>query len=667
MHFLSDKQRKTLTAFCDTIHPPRQEDIPSAVGNRDPQNADPFTLSASELGISEYVERALSERDEKSRDEVRLLLNLLDQRLINGILAGHWGSFESLTLDQRTEVLRALAHSPFNSARAAFHAVKQLVSFLAYSVPKTTSGNPFWQAFDYQGRAHTAGQASDALPVMIINRPQTLTCDVLVVGSGAGGGVTAAELSAAGQTVIVAEKGNYFSNARLPGTEIEGMRRLYEGRGTLRTSDRGAIVLAGSTLGGGTTVNWMTCLDPPTQLREQWARDYGFSGALTPEYEQSVQWVRRRVHVTENESAANFQNDILQRGCDSLGYSVNVISRNVQGCVKCDFCSFGCRYGAKQDTRRTFLRDAVEREARIVVRADVRRILHQYGEVTGAEMEVLGSDGQTHRVEVKCKRVVISAGSIHTPSLMTRSGLQNRNIGANLFLHPTGAIFAMYDERVNSWEGAPQTRICDEFSDLDGDGYGFRIEASPAHPGLWAIGLPWQSGEQHRFLMQQLPHLANSIVLTRDKFPGRVETNANGQPVMHYQLHKYDAKHLMRGIEEALRIHHAAGAHTVYGPHNDCIGFDCRQGGNFESYLQSVYKLGTRPNHLGIFCAHQMSSCRLADSPQKGAVKPTGETYEVKNLHVADGSVLPTSSGVNPMITILATSHYLAQEIKSQL
>ncbi len=628
---------------------------------------DPFALSATELGVSDLVERALLERDKLTLSQLRFLLDLLDRSVVNGVLAGYWGPFHSLSLEQRTRILRSLAHSPFNSLCASFHGVKQLVSFLAYTVPRTSEANPFWQVFEYQGRASVAGIASDALPVVAIDRSQTLSCDVLVIGSGAGGGVVAAELSAAGKSVIVAEKGSYFSNAQLPRTEIDGMRRLYEDRGSLRTADRSVIVLAGSTLGGGTTVNWMTCLDPPTELRQQWADEYGFHAALSEDYERSVRMVSDRVGTNTNESVANFQNSVIQRGCDALGYSVSVIPRNARNCVKCDFCSFGCRFGAKQDARRTFLRDAVNQEARILVQAHVHRVRHAAGQVTGAELEVIGADGRAHVVNVNCRAVVVAAGAIHSPALLIRSGLRNKNIGANLYLHPTGAIFASYDEPVNSWEGAPQTRLCDEFSNLDGKGYGVRIEASPAHPGLWALGLPWQSGEQHRFLMQQLPHLANSIVLTRDRFPGRVEVTSAGKPVLHYHLHSYDARHFMFGIEQALRIHRAAGAHFVYGPHNDCLGFDCHSQDDFEKYIQKTHRLGTRPNHIGIFCAHQMSTCRIANSSSKGVITPEGETYEVKNLFVADGSSLPTSTGVNPMIAIMATSHHLAQQIKSKL
>ena len=131
-----------------------------------------------------------------------------------------------------------------------------------------------------------------------------------------------------------------------------------------------------------------------------------------------------------------------------------------------------------------------------------------------------------------------------------------------------------------------------------------------------------------------------------------------------------DGRRRTAGIEQALRIQRAAGAEFVYGPHNDSIGFNCKENSSqrdFESFLSRVHSMGTRPNHFGQFCAHQMSSCRIADSEDRGVISPEGETYEVKNLFVADGSVLPTSTGVNPMITIMATAHHIAQQIKAKL
>ncbi len=651
---LSEKQKETLAAICETIQPP---------GTCGDSEFPP--LGAGDRRIATLFERSFAERGTAAQKRLKYLLDLLDNRFLNGVIAGHWKPFAELAPEQQTEILRALANSKLPIARAMFQGIKQLTSFLHYGYHEENTHNPFWSALGYRGFAQPSQTPNSQLPIMQLNGTAKLSADVLVIGSGAGGGVVAAELAAAGKDVLVVEKGGYYSDENLPKSEMQGMRDLYEVRGSLRTSDLGFIVLAGSTLGGGTAVNWMTSLDPPAELLNEWANRFGFHGVDSAQFAESLKFVKRRIHVTTEESSANAQNAFLERGCRELGYSVSTIPRNSKGCIDCDFCGFGCRHGAKQDTRNTFLHDAVQHGARILVRATVQRILHQAGAVTGAELLVEMADGEPRKLSVTCNQVVVAAGAIHTPALLTRSGLTNPNIGANLYLHPVSAAFARYEEEVCSWKGAPQTRVSEQFADLDGDGYGFRLEVCPAHPGLWALGLPWQSGRHHRHLMEQLPYLANLIILSRDKYPGRVATDRAGQPVLKYRLHPYDAKHLMQGVQAALRVHRAAGAVDIYGSHNDCLHFDCRNGGNFEEYIDRTRQLGTGTNHFGLFCAHQMSSCRAAGSPKLGAVDPSGQSYEVKNLFVADGSVLPTSTGVNPMLTIMTTAHYLAQQIKA--
>jgi len=211
------------------------------------------------------------------------------------------------------------------------------------------------------------------------------------------------------------------------------------------------------------------------------------------------------------------------------------------------------------------------------------------------------------------------------------------------------------------------TRYTRQFANLDGRGYGVRLETAPTHPGLAALTLPWLSGRGHKHLMQKLHQMANIIVLTRDFHGGRVTADRDGNPVLHYRLHPYDGRHLMRGLLEALRVHRAAGAVEVSAPHNAHLSFHNKRDKDFEGFLAQVEAQGFKPNAYALFSAHQMSSCRIGGSTALGAVDPTGEMYEVKNLFVADGSVLPTASGVNPMVTIMGTAHYLAQQMKSKL
>ena len=658
MRFLTNRQRQTLAALCDTIKP----------GAGNVPLPDPFGHSAVDLGVPDLIEKALYERDDdRVRRRLRLLLNALDRRLFNGWMSGNWCSFADLSLDCRTEVLQSMARSRVEFLRAAFQDLKQIASFIAYSHYAPLADNPTWAEFGYPGQASNPRHSFQYLPTVNVDTVDVLDCEVLVVGSGAGGGVVAAELATAGYDVLIVEKGKQFGDHDLPQTELAGMRELYEGKGSFKTFDRSMVVLAGSTLGGGTTVNWMTCLRPPDRLRQQWATEYGFTAAATRDYSDAIDVVCKRIGVTTDESPANPQNAILERGCRTLGYDVSVIPRNVRGCVKCDFCAYGCRYGGKQDTRRTLLQDAVDHGARIVVRGMVDRITHARGRVTGAEMTVRDRNGRRRSVQVRCKAVISSAGAIHTPALLLRSGLTNRHLGNNLHLHPVGAVYARHGERIAAWEGPPQTRVSEEFADLDGQGYGFRLEVSPAHPGLWALGLPWFSGPEHRDLMREVPHLGNIIVLLRDRYAGRVKLDRAGRPALHYRLHPYDANHMVQGVEAALRVQHAAGAVEIFGPHQDRRTFQRGTKRAFEQFLGHVRGLGTRPHHFGMFCAHQLSTCRLAGAPSQGPLSPEGESYEVQNLYCADGSVLPTSTGVNPMITIMSTAYHIAQHVKANM
>lgn len=658
MLFLSKIQRETLRAVCDTIK--------SGV-YMNGQPVDAFSLSATDIGVSALVERTLAEReDETSRESLKLLLNVLDRRAFNGWLAGHWKRFRDMDPRHRSDVMQALARSRYNTFRGALHSVKQMATFVAYSYSTPMKDNAVWAEYDYDGREGTPRLGFHDLPTIDDDHLTSIDCDILVIGSGAGGGVVAAELAAEGYDVVVVEKGKQFSTATMPATELKGMHDMYEGSGSLKTP-HGMIILAGNTLGGGTTINWMTCLRPPEMLLDQWANEFGYSEANTNDFQHSVDSVWERLGVTTAESKANPQNAILETGCQRLRYEVSVIPRNVRGCVKCDFCNFGCRYGAKQDTSRTYLQEAVEHGARIITQTHVDRVRHERGRVTGAVCTMTDSQGLQRNLSVQCRAVVSAAGSIHTPAILLRSGLSNPNIGSNLFLHPVGAVYARYAHRIESWKGAPQTRVSEHFADLDGQGYGFRLETSPAHPGLWALGLPWQSADQHRDLMRQVPHLGNLIVLTRDKYSGRIRLDKKGRPTPDYKLHQYDAAHLMKGIRTALRVQRAAGATEVFGPQNDSPSFKNGTDVQFERFLDRVERLGTRSNHFGMFCAHQMSSCRIAGSPDQGALTPMGESYEVRNLFVADGSALPTSTGVNPMITIMANAHYVSQNIKAHL
>lgn len=659
MAFLSQQERKTLAAICDTLAPRLEGN--SALQRHSAEDAETVAR------LEDAYEQIISAAEQR---ELKLLLRAFELAPVNGLQGMGWRGFSNLPQGEREALLTRWATSPVALQRKAFQGIKRLALFMTYTNPSDDNRqtHDIWRDIEYPGVPGGNPDAEQAIQPTRITSDETLTCDVLIVGSGAGGGVVADELSAAGYDVIVAEKGGYYTEADFDGNEYTAHQRLFEKNGALTTADTAMIVLAGKALGGGTIVNWNTSFATPEHVLREWADDYGIRDAVQPAWQASLDAVLARSHVNTDESQLNANNQKLETGCRALGYHVEPIARNVKGCEECGFCNYGCAFGAKQSTVKTYLRDAHARGTRILVEADVRRILHQHGQTTGAALEVSASNGTRRLVTVKARAVVISAGSLHTPALLMRSGLENPNIGKNLHLHPTTSIISEFPESIHMWRGVPQSRVSKQFSNLDGKGYGVTLEVAPAHPGLTAATLPWIGARDYRGMVGAMGRMANMIAITRDYHSGQIKLDRAGEPILDYRLHPYDAKHLMRGILEALKIHHAAGATKIYSPHNDGQRFvPTGKDADFVRFLRQVEDVGLKPNNYPLFSAHQMSTARMAASPKQGAIKPTGESWEVRNLFVADGSALPTATGVNPMMSIMGISHYIAQHIKQAL
>lgn len=660
MAFLSEKERKTLAILCDTI-------IPSLEPEPD-DNPDLFRLAASDLDIPALMEEALERVTTAAEQrEFKLLLHGLETGLVCGLIAGQWAPISQMPLQAREKVLYKLAISRFERGRTAFQSIKRLSAFLFYAVMPDAKLNPAWDAMDYTLPDPKPSRPRTIEPTPITG-PTTLECDVLVIGSGAGGGVVAGELATAGHNVIIAEKGNFYHPGDFDGSEFTSMETHYEKYGALVTKDTTMSILAGSVFGGGTTVNWMASFRTPDNVLREWYDVFGFEGACSPDLQDSFDQVSRRLCIGTEFSKTNANNSKLIAGAESLGMTVNKVALNLHGeDGDPGFFCFGPADDTKKTTAVTYLQDAYDAGARILVNAHVDRVTQRAGEVTGAAITVTDADGQQHSVMVKAKAVVVSAGTIHTPAILLRSGLTNPNIGGNVRLHPTTVISGDFDDPIKAWSGAPLTTVINDFKNLDGNGYGTWLECAPSHPGLMALATAWTDGRQHKRAMQRMAHTANVIILTRDRDGGRISLDKHGQPVVDYRLSDYDAAHMMVGIKQALKIHVAAGAKAVHSPHNDYPTFTPGGEKGLDYFLAEIELRGLKPNGFALFSAHQMSSARIAGDAARGAVDPTGQTYEVKNLYVADGSALPNAPGVNPMLSIMGVSHYIAQQIKTRL
>ncbi|MEA2498038.1 MAG: hypothetical protein QOH26_443 [Actinomycetota bacterium] len=528
-----------------------------------------------------------------------------------------------------------------------------------YSYP-----NPLLDKLGYLGPLGEAPDEPKYLEPITIAEDEVVNCDAVVVGSGAGGGCAAARLAEAGLDVVVIEKGGYNSESDFHHREGDANQELYLYGQKLATTDLGCQILAGSTLGGGTVVNYTTSFKTPPHVLKQWAEISGVDAFVSGEIEESLDAASERLGVNSDSSAAGKRDELMEEGLKKLGWHVDALPRAVRGCLqdeRCGYCGFGCRVGAKQSSMRTYLEDAAKHGARVVVNAEVQKVRISDGRATGVEVLSNG-----HRVIVNARAVVVAGGAIETPALLLRSGLGGQ-VGRNLHLHPGTAAWGLFEDDVRLWEGTLQARYSAELRDWDG-GYGPIFETVPVHPGSASSAVPWLSAADHRARMEKLDKLSLCAVLPRDRSAGRIKISKDGRPRIHYKLNKADERIVTEGVVAAGRVLEAAGAREIYTIHwKEPLTYFPGTAGSHERWAEEVRKTGFASGTTTLFSFHQMSSCRMGVDPATSAVDADNESHEVKNLYVVDSSTFPTASGVNPMLSIYGIAHRAAGKIAARL
>jgi choline dehydrogenase-like flavoprotein len=648
---LSPRQQRALASICETF-------FPAADG----------WPSASELHISAAIAEAL-DFNPRSRDRAEFLrlLDFWDWRLHSFLTAGRFSPFSSLPNEIRRRILLSWADSALRKRRGAFQALRKAVGFLHVMLPGADgSRNPVWDRIGYPGPlgAQSPGRPRE-LKVVEPEHELQLDADVCVIGSGAGGGVAAAVLAGAGKEVIVLEAGDYYDDADFDGAELRSFQRLYLEGGFAATADHGVGLLAGECLGGGTVVNYCTSFRTPDNIREEWAAVGGVPWFTTHEYTRSLDAVCERLRVNREHNRVSAREQVFERGLRALGWHVDAMPRNVVGCDQgriCGYCGYGCAIGAKQSSVKTWLEDAQAAGAQLFVRTRARRIRIEAGAVAG--VEALSRSG--HRVNIRCKTAVVACGSIHTPALLLRSGLRNEHIGRHLHLHPVSNVCGIFDEEIRPWEGTLQAIYSDQLRNMTGN-FGVKFETTSLQPVIAAAVLPWRDPQQYRSLVSQLAHTSAIGVLLRDRDGGRVTVDREGNPVSQYSLSAFDRDHLRRGFLGAARILEAAGALQIYSPHAKFCSYEPGRRGDLASFTKDIDAAGWDNGRLALFSFHIMGTARLGGSPKSSATDPNGQTWEARNLYVADASSFPSASGVNPMISIEAIAHRNARALANLL
>ncbi|MEX2133182.1 MAG: GMC family oxidoreductase, partial [Acidimicrobiia bacterium] len=570
-------------------------------------------------------------------------------------LFGKAKAFTALTAGERADAYRTMEGHRLGVVRGGVRALKTLAAFMWVTTDDPANRPLAWGAMGYPGPAGPPPDIPKRLPTTDVTHDATLNCDVVVVGSGAGGGTAAGVLAAAGLDVIVLEAGGYRNESDFDHLEATAYRDMYLNGALKSTVDGGTTVLSGATLGGGTVINYTTSLATPEEVCREWDKAAGFSAVFTGQgYAASTRAVQERLNVNQSHGWPSVRDQLMEKGLRELGWHAAEMPRNVDGCRddECGYCTMGCRLGAKRSTTLTYLQDAADHGARIITGAYVDAVTSESGRATGVTATV----GQ-HNLTVKAGAVVLAAGSLNTPAIMLRSRLGGKAVGRHLHLHPVTAVWARFEQRVDPWSGVLQARYSDEFADLDGNGYGFRFETAPVHPLFPAAFLGWEDGTSFKRDILGLGHLGVAGILLRDRDHGRVVVRRDGSPVWKYSISRYDQAHIREGVQRAAELYAAAGATEIISSTIRPVRWHPGSGRPISEFMDGVDSIGYGSNRMGYFTFHQMGSARMGSDPATSVVGDSNEAHDVGGLFVMDGSCFPTASGVNPMLSIAAIAH----------
>jgi len=628
---------------------------------------------------ADAIERSL---DPGQVGQLRLVLRLLESRPANLLLARRAARFRDLAPSRRERYLLRWASSPIAQRRSAFHALRRLLTFLAYADPGETAANPLWRTIGYAAERppitpHLTPIRPYALPAAsAADGSVTLDADVVVVGSGAGGGVVAADLASAGRSVVVLEAGPFVDEATMPATEIDSFDRLYLDHGLASTWDGAITLLAGAAVGGGTLINWMTCAMPPDDVRADWRRDHGVdTGDAFAAYAAAIS---RELSVAPAPVAPPKDAAIL-RGAGALGWRASTIERNARDCTDCGSCSFGCPRGTKASGIRAHLATAYAHDARIVGGAHCDRILLEGNRAIGVEATV-ATAGRPVRLVVHAPQVVVAAGALRTPGVLARSGMGHPGIGRYLRIHPAPVVAGRTSEPVRMWMGPLQAARLDEFAASQPGRQGYVVESAPAHLGLLALALPWEGTEAHASVMQRAASIAPLVAVTRDGGEGRVVETKRGGTRVDYRLDASGVATLRHALVTMARLSRAAGAVEVIAVGMPAATFG-RQGvptggesSAFAAFEDRLSKFDFGPNRGSVFSAHQMGTARMGADPRLHPCDTDGRVRSgsgrgdgaVHGLYVADASLFPTAIGANPMLTIMALARHVGRTVATE-
>jgi choline dehydrogenase-like flavoprotein len=484
------------------------------------------------------------------------------------------------------------------------------------------------------------------------------SCEVVVVGTGAGGAAIAAELAEAGVEVVMVEEGGYYTSKDFSLDPAVAVPMLYRDSGSSVIMGTPNIIFSeGRCVGGSTVINGGMCWRTPEKVLERWRWEMGLD--LTPQnLEPFLEKVEERIHVAPQSPESLGKGDmLLKQGADKLGWLIHPNRRNQKGCTGEGICMFGCPTDKKQSTLVTYVPRALNKGARLYTDVKIKRVLHKGRIARGVEGVVLDRRTQKktgRKITVQAKTVVLAGGALQTPIMLMNSGIKCQgNVGRHFHCHPNVKVVGIFDDPVYYWKGVHQGHHIHHFIDE-----GIDMAIGVVHPGLTALSFP-QIGRPSLELLELWNHMLVAGALIDDTTTGYIKRAPWGEPLAYYNIDHVEAYRLVRATALLSHLLFTVGAKRVLLPFANLEEIR----GPHE--IKKIYEANIKPADMEVLTVHAFATARMGANPKNSVTNPWGECWDMEKLFIADGGLLPTSLGVNPQETIMAlatrTGQYLLE------
>lgn len=488
-------------------------------------------------------------------------------------------------------------------------------------------------------------------------------CDVVVVGTGAGGAPVAAMLAARGFAVAMIEEGEFARRPQFAGGPEERLGRFWRDSGTnLIFGNAPLMIPTGKVVGGSTTINSGTCFGTPDAVLREW-RANGFPEDFEPEsFKPYLDRVREELRVEDGKQPWLGQiADRIAKGAEAMrseGHSLEhgPLPRNAPGCDGQGLCAVGCPTGAKRSTDVSWVPRALKSGAFCFTGMSLRHIMMRGDKAVAIEARGQDHFGVSKTLHIKARAVVLACGTLQTPLILQESGIRLPRLGKGLSVHPALGFNALFAQSLGKpWQAIPQSYGVEGFVNER-----LRFEGFYVPPSLMAATLPFHGQELTRW-MENVDRLGQFGFMVRDRNTGSVSRGVGGRPLIRYTVEEDTLTLFRQGSAALAELMIRGGAEEV------CTGIRGVPVLRTVEDAKSLAEMRLKPWHFQPMAFHPLGTCAMGVSEKAGVVDFSHRVFGTHNVYVVDGSSVPTSLGVNPQLTIMAMALRAADLLAAQL